>query len=72
MCLVQSKILHELCCAVYFFICSGNLTLQALEKATRAAAKEGRTLDGSGRLPSAQVNKLLGRYPQPPHTIRLK
>ncbi|KAK7506566.1 hypothetical protein BaRGS_00002041, partial [Batillaria attramentaria] len=45
---------------------------QAAERAARIAAKEGKSADGSGRLPSAQVNKLLNRYPQPPHDIRLK
>lgn len=45
---------------------------QAAERAARQAAKEGRAADGSGRLPSTQVNKLMKRYPQPPHDIKLE
>ncbi|KAK7111716.1 small ribosomal subunit protein mS37-like [Littorina saxatilis] len=45
---------------------------QAAEKAAREAAKQGKTVDTSGRNPSGQVNKMLQRFPQPAHTIKLK
>lgn len=45
---------------------------KAAEKVAKEAAREGKAVDNSGKYPSSQVNKLLQRYPQPPHTIRLK
>ena len=54
--------------------CSSIMTVnfQAAESMAQEASKQGKTTSSSGKFASAQVNRLLQRYPQPPHTIRLK
>ncbi|KAL8587807.1 hypothetical protein ACOMHN_021025 [Nucella lapillus] len=48
------------------------IAAEAAQTAVREAAEQGKTVVSGGQYQSSQVNKMLKRYPQPPHTIRLK